>query len=364
GFNGKERDKDISSLTAYDYGFRIYNPGLGKFLSVDPLASEYPWNSTYAFAENDVIRSIDIEGAEKHVQTFAYAISNGETVAKVISNDYKQPEGTSNLYALLGGTPTTPEEDVAQGFVSANHLPAGGTFSFFVFAPELKKAKYARYEYTDPGGKQQLRYFDAGYIDFMYDFFKKQQQKADQILNIGAATLNLMGSGALMKTELKAASGELKASTGELKASIEDTKATTSEPTPGPSLKTAGGSTINNSKWAGQFNPTAWDIGFEVPVKNNGYPDFSKYLYTGGVAQVGAETSFNTVKITMTGSYAGDFAAANRAAGFADTPKGYTWHHTETMGELQLIQTDAHQAARHSGSVQLYREQHNGQGYR
>jgi hypothetical protein len=33
-------------------------------LSVDPLAPEYPWNSTYAFAENRVIDGIDLEGAE------------------------------------------------------------------------------------------------------------------------------------------------------------------------------------------------------------------------------------------------------------------------------------------------------------
>ncbi|MCX6324022.1 MAG: hypothetical protein NTZ41_07465, partial [Sphingobacteriales bacterium] len=64
GFNGKENDKDISE-GGQDYGLRIYDNRLGKFLSVDPLSKEYPWNSTYAFAENDVIRCIDLEGGEK-----------------------------------------------------------------------------------------------------------------------------------------------------------------------------------------------------------------------------------------------------------------------------------------------------------
>jgi RHS repeat-associated protein len=69
GFNGKEKDPSgqWSNQTHYDYGFRIYNPTIGKFLSVDPLTKEFPWNSTYAFAENDVIRSIDLEGAEKYI---------------------------------------------------------------------------------------------------------------------------------------------------------------------------------------------------------------------------------------------------------------------------------------------------------
>jgi RHS repeat-associated protein len=37
GFNGKEKDPtEFGALTHYDYGFRIYNPALGRFLSVDP----------------------------------------------------------------------------------------------------------------------------------------------------------------------------------------------------------------------------------------------------------------------------------------------------------------------------------------
>jgi len=66
GFNGKENDNDVKGEgNQQDYGMRIYDPRLGRFLSVDPISSEYPWNSTYAFAENDVIRSIDLDGLEK-----------------------------------------------------------------------------------------------------------------------------------------------------------------------------------------------------------------------------------------------------------------------------------------------------------
>jgi RHS repeat-associated protein len=68
GFNGKENDKETvgTGSGTQDYGLRIYNPALGKFLSVDPLQKEFAWNSSYAFAENDVIRSIDLDGAEKN----------------------------------------------------------------------------------------------------------------------------------------------------------------------------------------------------------------------------------------------------------------------------------------------------------
>jgi len=55
---------------------RIYNPGLGKFLSVDPLSREFAWNSSYAFAENSPLASIDLEGLER------YYAANGEYLGK------------------------------------------------------------------------------------------------------------------------------------------------------------------------------------------------------------------------------------------------------------------------------------------
>jgi RHS repeat-associated protein len=70
GFNNMEKDDEIKGAgNSYSFKFRIYDARLGRFLSVDPLASSYPWNSTYAFAENDVIRAIDLEGLEKYIVT-------------------------------------------------------------------------------------------------------------------------------------------------------------------------------------------------------------------------------------------------------------------------------------------------------
>jgi RHS repeat-associated protein len=65
GFNGKEQDKETSSTTTYDYGFRIYSPALGRFLSVDPLTKTYPWYTPYQFAGNKPIGCIDLDGLEE-----------------------------------------------------------------------------------------------------------------------------------------------------------------------------------------------------------------------------------------------------------------------------------------------------------
>jgi RHS repeat-associated protein len=65
GFNGKENDREWGESLIQDYGMRLYNPALCRFLSVDPLYQSYPWNSTYAFAENEVISCIDVDGGAK-----------------------------------------------------------------------------------------------------------------------------------------------------------------------------------------------------------------------------------------------------------------------------------------------------------
>jgi RHS repeat-associated protein len=66
GFNGKEVDSEGmgGGSTTYDYGFRIYNAQLGKFLSVDPLTASYPWYTPYQFAGNKPIMAVDVDGLE------------------------------------------------------------------------------------------------------------------------------------------------------------------------------------------------------------------------------------------------------------------------------------------------------------
>ncbi len=71
GFNGKETD---SETDLQDYGFRIYNPALGKFLSVDPLTKDYPSWSPYPFAMNRPIDGVDLDGKEWERSNVTYDI--------------------------------------------------------------------------------------------------------------------------------------------------------------------------------------------------------------------------------------------------------------------------------------------------
>lgn len=65
GFNGKENDNEVKGDgNQQDYGFRIYDPRAGRFLSVDPLAKSYPELTPYQFGSNRPIDGIDLDGLE------------------------------------------------------------------------------------------------------------------------------------------------------------------------------------------------------------------------------------------------------------------------------------------------------------
>jgi RHS repeat-associated protein len=63
-YNGKETDDETG---IQDYGFRMYDSRLCRFLSVDPLAPKYPELTTYQFASNTPIAAVDLDGLERYL---------------------------------------------------------------------------------------------------------------------------------------------------------------------------------------------------------------------------------------------------------------------------------------------------------
>jgi len=63
GFNGMEKDYEVKGGgNSYDFGARMYDARVGRFLSVDPLAHEFPWQSPYMFCDGNPINKIDPDG--------------------------------------------------------------------------------------------------------------------------------------------------------------------------------------------------------------------------------------------------------------------------------------------------------------
>ena len=143
GFQGQEKDDEIKGAgNSVNFKFRMHDPRLGRFFSVDPLTSKYPWNSPYAFAENDVIRSIDLEGLERFIAIVPE--NGGDTKLEVVP--YQDIYGKSNgpmgkgtayfsrsdagKYSFLQYAPPKTKADAAQIF--SNALGAAETSSDFI----------------------------------------------------------------------------------------------------------------------------------------------------------------------------------------------------------------------------------------
>lgn len=86
GFNGKENDNDVKGIegSQQDYGMRIYDPRLGKFLSVDPISKDYPWYTPYQFAGNKPIAAVDVDGLEENPYSVGRAVARNEEWAENI----------------------------------------------------------------------------------------------------------------------------------------------------------------------------------------------------------------------------------------------------------------------------------------
>ena len=116
--NGMEKDDEIKGAgNSYDFGARILDPRLGRWLSVDPKFRLSPQNSPYCFGANNPIYYIDADGKviqpanEKSKQEYNSAVAKlftgndvvtqmlsvgaeANSVANITTDDYHKAMGT------------------------------------------------------------------------------------------------------------------------------------------------------------------------------------------------------------------------------------------------------------------------------
>jgi len=135
-YNGKELQQELD-IDWYDYGARMYDAQLGRWLVVDPLADERSWVSPYSYCQNNPIGRIDPTGA--------------------LDNPIYDKEGEflgTDDKGLQGEAIIMDKEDFTQGMAHDDALSKGTLFS------------------------------DLGNLD-RWNFMDKNQDEFDKLLKVG-----------------------------------------------------------------------------------------------------------------------------------------------------------------------------------
>lgn len=112
GFNGKENDNEGKGEgNEQDYGMRVYDPRLGRFLSVDPLQKTYPELTPFQFASNSPIASVDLDGLEKDWYIYSWSAKNG-LVLLASATQTRESSFSNDVYDFFHATVPTDAGDV------------------------------------------------------------------------------------------------------------------------------------------------------------------------------------------------------------------------------------------------------------
>ena len=101
GFNGKEKDDNITGVTGshLDFGARIYDSRIGRWLTVDPMRAIFPEMTPYNFGANNPILFIDNDGEIFRIHYEEKDASTGKTVSRTFDfNGTNQASMPSNQY--------------------------------------------------------------------------------------------------------------------------------------------------------------------------------------------------------------------------------------------------------------------------
>ena len=80
-YNGKELDR-VHGLDWYDYGARMYDPAMGLFTQVDPLAEQYPHLNPYQYCAGNPVKYVDPDGKSIWTKLIKGSLKVGKQVAK------------------------------------------------------------------------------------------------------------------------------------------------------------------------------------------------------------------------------------------------------------------------------------------
>jgi len=108
-YNGKEMLDEDADLGWIDYGFRNYDPQIGRFPQLDPLADEYPFYTPYQYAGNEPITNIDIDGLEPGQSVLSTTLETAKTLETIVITGPKASNNVNRIWGLVNVIGSTLE---------------------------------------------------------------------------------------------------------------------------------------------------------------------------------------------------------------------------------------------------------------
>jgi RHS repeat-associated protein len=186
GFNGKENDNEVKGTgNQQDYGMRIYDTRIGRFLSVDPIANNFPWNSPYSYAENDPINSVDLDGAEKASPS---TVDIARQLLNIVGN---------NITATKTKLSTTTDESIKQNLQVSLELDKRTYAAIMVFIyrnnPTTTERIFDILDKAEPYVKEGLDITPAGDIKVVFTGRNFQGEEKNRYGAVGWLAFDVFG---------------------------------------------------------------------------------------------------------------------------------------------------------------------------
>jgi RHS repeat-associated protein len=123
GFQGQERDLQLSKENSYNFSLRMYDARLGRFAKQDPLMNFFPGMTPYSFAHNKVIEAYELEGGEPIFINGTWGVPHkvNPFEQKATANQVALRQGVKNSYNFKN---VYTDEDELYAWVGANNTGA------------------------------------------------------------------------------------------------------------------------------------------------------------------------------------------------------------------------------------------------
>ena len=119
-----EKDDELKgSGNSYDFGARMYDSRLGRWLALDPLANKFPYESPYNFAGNSPVLFVDPDGKVKIIHYLVTDKKGNTSQITIVDEDYIEYESRRRE---IGDDGYSFWSDVADDFSWSSKEPSSG----------------------------------------------------------------------------------------------------------------------------------------------------------------------------------------------------------------------------------------------